>query len=525
MSNMKYNLLGCLLLLWVLFPSCEDRLDVAQRGVQDMDSYYQTDDEANAAIDYCYSIYRSLLSYEYTLKNMLSDEAYAAGGSRSDNSSFEQLNEYLFTVDNSYITYYFTYLYTLVYNANVVLERVTPDTDIKSRCVSEAYFFRAWAYINLIIYWGTPPYVDHTLGQSEYQQPNGDPEALWALVESDLNNAIDGALTVKSNVNDKTSSIRVTKEAAETYLGKAYLFQGKYSEAATALKKVIDSGLYALDDTTDDHFHVSGNYSKEYILFTNHYYDATYWYYAAGFPLPTFQWRFQDTITADWDESEGSNIWISKGYGFLNPTEKLYNAFESGDKRRKNTVITWDEAQEMGFSWGSKSTLYGCEGYLRTKCLCRNEDVITEYSYSYEQGAVFCYPYMRYANVLLMAAEACLQSGDQSGAYNYLSQVRTRAGLTTGSTVTLDDIIKERQTELAFEGVRYEDCVRWGIAAEQFKDNGKQVPSYSKGSASPVSWTDYSSNNPGFQSGKHELLPFPEDEIVTNQNITQNPGY
>ena len=116
------------------------------------------------------------------------------------------------------------------------------------RTVAEAHVFRAWAYFELISMWGTPPLVDHCLQPDEYKQPNGDPAALWDLVNKDLESAISsGALPEKSGANDK-SVWRVTKQYAQAIYGKALLWQKKNSEAARILDEVISSGKYKLFD-------------------------------------------------------------------------------------------------------------------------------------------------------------------------------------------------------------------------------------------------------------------------------------
>jgi hypothetical protein len=128
---------------------------------------------------------------------------------------------------------------------------------------------------------------------------------------------------------------------------------------------------------------------------------------------------------------------------------------------------------------------------------------------------------MRYAEVLLLAAEACLQSGDQAGALNYINQIRTRAKLPNLTTVTLNDIKKEKRLELCMEMVRFQDLVRWGDAATALANRGKQVPVFN---GAVISFP-YTNDTYGFKTGKNELLPFPEHEMGVNQNLKQNPGW
>ena len=112
------------------------------------------------------------------------------------------------------------------------------------RAINEAKVFRAWASFELVTLFGTAPVVDHLLEPGEYRLGNSDPAEMWALIENDLNEAINsGTLPSKSDVNDAEGGIRITKETAQAFLGKAYLFEGKNSEAAAMLDNVIKSTM------------------------------------------------------------------------------------------------------------------------------------------------------------------------------------------------------------------------------------------------------------------------------------------
>ena len=128
---------------------------------------------------------------------------------------------------------------------------------------------------------------------------------------------------------------------------------------------------------------------------------------------------------------------------------------------------------------------------------------------------------MRYAEVLLLASEACLQSGDQTGALNYINQIRTRAKLPLLTSLTLNDIKKEKQLELCVEQVRFQDLVRWGDAATVLANQGNKVPIFD---GTNITYP-YTNDTYGFKAGKHELLPFPEHEMGVNKNLVQNPGW
>ena len=249
MKSMKTrNILLCLTMAvtGVLATSCNDMLDIPQHGSTSFDTFYKTDEEAEEAITAVYSRCAGIYFDSNFIKNLLSDDYWCGGGGRGDNTSMEQLNEYTFSAEHSNIQSLFSGYYSIIYLSNVVLTYVPDETEVQKRARAEAKVFRAFAYIDLISMWGTPPLVTKPLNPSEYKQPNGDPAALWKLVETDLTEAISsGSLREKSSIDDD-SSYRITTQFAKALLGKAYVFQGKWPEACTTLDDMIDDGKYDL---------------------------------------------------------------------------------------------------------------------------------------------------------------------------------------------------------------------------------------------------------------------------------------
>ena len=213
------------------FSSCDSELDIQKHGnLGSMDTYYTTDDNVNSATASLYLQMRSLYFNWYFTKNCLSDDVWSGGGGRGDNAEMEKLNEYTFDADHGMIQGLYSGLYSVIYKANLIIDKVEGDTPVMKRAINEAKVFRAWAHFELVTLYGTAPVVDHLLTPDEYRQANSEPAALWAVVENDLTEAINsGMLPSKSDANDQETGIRVTKELAQAFLGKAYLFQGKNS--------------------------------------------------------------------------------------------------------------------------------------------------------------------------------------------------------------------------------------------------------------------------------------------------------
>ncbi|MCD8209084.1 MAG: RagB/SusD family nutrient uptake outer membrane protein [Bacteroidales bacterium] len=501
---------------------CNSYLDIAKHGnMGSMEDFYETDEDAEQAAAALYLGVDNVFFYWYMLKNMLADDFWCGGGTRGDRPEYEELNEYHFDTDQETINYTYSNLYTLVYYANLILDNLEPDSAVKQRVYAEAKFMRAWAHFELVTLWGTAPIVDHLLKSDEYRQGNGTPEATWEFIENELNEAIDsGWLPSKNGVNDEETTIRVTKELAEALLGKSYLFQGKYSDAATMLDKVINSGLYALWD--GDYgliLQTASNNCCESMFEVQKRNDTDKAWWQWGWTWAYMGWR-----TAYFDISEPAQSEIAMGtYGFGCPQSSLYDAFvaeEGVDGYRLNNVIyTMDQMEAYGMSLTPGMYLMGCEGYMCWKTRSTMDDVVTDNS-SMQVLQWINSPIMRYAEVLLLAAEAQYMTGNTSKATEYVNQIRTRAKAATKSSVTLDDIKVEKRLELCYESVRWQDLVRWGDAASVLGEQGKDVPSYS---TAGVDW-QFHNTEYGFKT-KHNLLPIPRQEIELNPNMTQNEGW
>lgn len=512
----KYIFSGLLLSMAMLFASCEDKLDIGQHGATTFENFYQTDADADEAIIACYGYWRDVYQPSFWIKNLLSDDCYSAGESWTA-ASAQLLSTYTFDSDFSHIKTLYTNLYKVIYNANVLLQYVGEDSAIKLRDRAEAKVFRAMSYIELISLWGTPPLVDHPLSPGEYAQGNGDPATLWALVNQDLKDAIDsGHLEEKGDKDSFT--YRITKQFAQALLGKAYLYQKEYGEAAKVLKEVIQSEKYDLVADFENIQTTRGEESCESLFETNYVYDPNnalgimsdmIWVY--------MHWR-GDMLTFE----EPEQIYSHGGWGFFNPTKEAYDAFVAmNDTYRLNcSMKTYEQMKEMGISVrNSLAYMPDNAGLFSWKYRVYEADVINFWWLRNPNNPRA----MRFAEVLLMAAEACLESGDSSNALAYLNRVRQRAQLPALTAVTLDDIKKEKQCELWMEGCRYQDLIRWGDAARVLSTRGQVRPALLPDGT--VKWDLQQNASAGFKTGKHELLPFPATEMNVNRNMKQNPGW
>ena len=521
---MKKNILYIALLgfMSLMTVSCNSELDIEQHGnMGSMDTYYTTDENINTATASLYLEMRSNYYNWFFLKNLLSDDIWAGGGQRGDNGEMEKLNEYRFDSNHSSIEGVYSGLYSIIYKANLIIDKTQGETAVMKRAINEAKVLRAFSHFELVTLWGTAPVVDHLLSVDEYQQSNSTPEELWAAVEKDLNEALNsGSLPSKADVNDTETGIRVTKEFAQALLGKAYLFQGKYSEAASMLDNVINSNKYALfPGEYDAQFHALANNNCESLFELQKRNDPEQLWTQLDMVFLMQGWR---TSVLMYDGQAAMELAIGT-YGFCNPRESLYDAFvkwEGADGYRlSKTMMNYDQLTAYGVAVQPGAAVYGNEGFFFWKNQSLKSDVITDMSY-FQGGQFINLKMMRYAEVLLMAAEANLQAGNSAKALQYINEIRTRAKETPLTAVTLNDIKTEKRLELCNEGVRYQDLVRWGDGKTAMGEQGKDVPAFT---GSDVQW-NWHNTVYGFQD-RNVLLPIPLKELELNPNMQQNTGW
>ncbi|MCR4569807.1 MAG: RagB/SusD family nutrient uptake outer membrane protein [Bacteroidales bacterium] len=514
------SILGASALL--LAASCSKNLDIPQHSVVSIDDFYQTDTEAEEAIVAAYYQFKTVhsggTSSAAWLMNFLGDELWVGGGSRAD-GTYYQYSEFTFTDGNGVVKNLYAGLYTLIYRCNLVIERVTGDSAVMKRARAEALTMRAWANFELVTLWGTAPLVDHILNQDEYLQGNSESvSVLWNAIETDLNEAISsGALT------DVTGTYRLTKAFAQAMLGKAQLWQNKYSEAAATFDQIINSGKFSLQTDLKDFGTIRGDVTAEDLFCmrgiddaSNSGPNATYHGMWTGLRAEKYEYNYDKSRPA-------TANFATYPFGFqVNVTKSLYDKFlevEGADGYRLNNfVLTYQQMQdEFNTRVKEGMSIYDCEGLFNRKYMIWKDN-----------GSAYRYPLpdhiMRYDEVLCFAAEAQFQAGNQDKALNYINQLRTRAQAPQATSIDLQVIKDESWMELCFEGLRYQNLLRWGEASARLSNRGATHPELQPDGT--VNYVRYNADGTvGFKTGKHELLPFPADEMAVNPNMTQNQGW
>lgn len=535
-----------LLSFGLLFGCSESFLDMDQKGVISIDEFYKTDEDATQAIVACYNMLTTMNGSIWTsmwmAKMSLCDEIYTGGENSGDRPEYQELTTFTFGPTNTVITNVYRYAYMTIYRANKIVDLFTDPTPYQKKVIAEAKTIRALMYLELVSLYGPVPLTIHELSPAEWQAPNSTVDAIYAQIELDLNEAIE-ELPVKSGMKAAGMDIaRISKGTAQAILGKALLYQKKYSEAATVLQKVIDSGEYDLYTLAEL------GYPTNEMAYSQLFRKSTEFGKESLFELSWISTRGNDwsnpygDLWVDPSRTNPSNtVWqlcgprgdqgfiggslgVNGGWGFGYPTVNILSAYrDAGDSVRLHGNIAI-ESQIIAAGGTLRNSLtnnypWGCPGFIRLKYTTwENETAgpVSELNYGTNLRII------RYADVLLMAAEAYLQGGQEDLARPLINKVRNRVNLPSLSVVTLNDIKLERQLELYCEGSRYQDLVRWGDASTVLENQGKSIPT-GIFIDNVMVWN----SNPaaGFKVNRNELFPIPFNEISSNPNVKQNPGY
>jgi hypothetical protein len=492
MMTMKTKILSAsIIAVMAITVGCNEFLDTDPLFTQDAENYFQNESDYEQALIGAYDLLQASF-LDVWIGEIASDNSIAGGESVNDTKGLHEIDDMTHGGVNIELRSVFRWYYTGVTRANYIMEnKDNIDFDGKDLIIAEARFLRAYYYFQLVKYFGDVPLIiDERLGVDEVQGLERTPASeVYAQIEEDLNAA--------SEVIDWTAPVkgRVTKGAVLSLLGKVYLYQEKFSQSATTLDQVISGDEYSLLPDYDQLFTAAseGNsesvFEIEYSGLEGGSYDCLIC--LEGNAAPGFQGirQYNGPVYGD-------------GNSYNLPTQELYDAFSAGDIRRDASVLDLDafiaaqpNASEITYAIGGG----GHTGYYNNKYIKRQGEIGLPDN---DLTSPVNYRAIRYADVLLMAAEAHNRSGNDAQALSYVNLVRARANvpdlLSSGTQLT-EEIWNERRLELSGEGHRFFDLVRTGQAAD-FIDN--------------------------FTPNKNELFPLPQVEIdLAGGNWSQNPGY
>ncbi|MCW3078593.1 RagB/SusD family nutrient uptake outer membrane protein [Segetibacter sp.] len=484
----KIFLLGTVLSM----SSCEKFLETKQYDRSNEAAFYKSASDFEQAVVGSYSTLSSLYhsgNFYFLLTDIRSDNTsvYVPGGSGGPLSKSEY-DDFTLTSNNEHLLGYWNVSYSLIQKTNDIISFVAGssiDPLKKNQYRGEAEVLRALAYFNLVRLYGGVPLV---LGRFDniddsYKKGRNTVDEVYSQIITDLK---DAQTLLVTNRSTGDNSGRADKGIATSLLGNVYLTQKKYAEAAVEFKKVIDMNVYTLMPNYADLFKSGQQGNSETIW--QAYYIAGVSGLGSSFP------NFSAPLS-----SETVLIQTGLAFGWNQPTADIQNTYESKDVRRNSIGDGFTKAAnyypykfiknyvDIGAGTGDGNS--GKDWYI-----------------------------LRYADVLLMYAEAVNESEGPTNAYSSIDKVRTRAGLDPLPTGLSKDqfreaVYLEERRESPFEGHRWFDLVRTGRALSVMNAKVKPLSDANTiGLASPI-------------DAHHLLLPIPSIVREMAPQVTQNPGY
>jgi len=493
---MKTTLKISILLLPFLFitSGCEEFLQKDPQGELTQEEFPVSQSDALLATNAVYSTIREwgYHSGGYPILDIMSDDANKGSNPNDQLPTVGPYDKFSHTTTQDGLDRWWSTLYEGIKRANVVITKVPPiqmDTVLRNRYVAEAKFLRGLYYFDLVRAWGGVPMI--TSLNPPLKVERSTKEEIYDLIVSDLLYAAKNLVERSAQGNEETG--RVTRGAAKSLLAKVYLFQGDFVNAEKYALEVINSDEYELEAFFADANSKLGEHGVESI-----------------FEVGAME--VEGSSGDQYANTQGVRGSPNRGWGFNRPSLDLRNSFEPGDPRLDATIIdlgeTLDGVLILGDGTTPDETLDALNNVIEVECYNQKvwypgTNTITQWGHNRRL--------IRYADVLLIAAEALNENNKPAEALLYLNQVRERARggnisilpdiTETNKNALRDIILNERRHELAMEGHRFWDLIRTGKASSVL---------------GPL----------GFVTGKHELLPIPQNEIdIAQGTLTQNPNW
>jgi starch-binding outer membrane protein, SusD/RagB family len=536
------NTITVSLTLMILFLSgCSDSfLQLSPPAAVEETNFFKTELQANQALAGIYHVLQwGNINQGHTpmvgWAEAASDDAYAGGGSPSDAvgvkgiDTFDNTPFINFTAtDGTYGSVWSIY-YQGVARANVYLaniDKVEASTDFKNITSAEAKFLRAQFNFDLVRWFENVPLLTAPLTDPEqYNQPQATPQAVLDQIAKDL---VD-AMVYLPKKSLKANSGHVTYWSAAATLARVYLYgKGVYgtelnaggktidaTQAKTLLEEIINSGTFSLIPVYADIWKKANEMGSESVWEVSHSSLAL----LSGSTSNQFQ--AQGNYNVLYFAPRGI---ATTGFSNAVPTHSLYTEFETGDARRESTIKTVNSATQAGstsFIRGWQHTGYFNNKYSQYDLEYKTPSGLNEINWAQNNRVI------RYADVLLMASELNI-SADQTKADNYLNLVRKRAGM-PNSVANTANIRHERRVELAGEGVRYWDLLRYGLPyAKTAIDASSLVGPLYNGGGTFTAGQNTAANAyvMNWNIARRGHLPIPPSQVVLSNNVLkQNVGY
>ena len=446
-------------------------------------------------INHCYETLRLKQGFNgswgastYMLANIASDDIIKGGLYYDDLKPYEEIDSLSISTNNSAVLAQWEKNYSGIIHCNKLIEEISEEAPNANRLIAEAKFLRAYYYFNLVRFYGNVPIISSSCYDMYSLPANNTSQEVYAFIKTELA-AIIGALPQKSSLADNEKG-RVTSGAAQTLLAKVNLYTHSWNDVITNLDAVITSGEYNLLANYDSLWSVTQEHNAESI-FEVEYTDTINAQYQSGkAEAGNIDIQFMGVRGLDYDDED-----YKAGWGFCKVTPELVNKYaEIDDTIRLQATVLFADSLKSTYD-----DTYDFTGYYNKKYTTKKR-FTPQNSTMWAQNEVI----MRYADVLLMYAEASAQLGNTGDALANLNMVRSRAQLPEITGISgpslIDTIYAERRLELALESNRYFDVLRWGQAEEAFATEA-------------------------YNPETNGLFPIPSEVILNSMLVKQNDGY
>lgn len=481
-------------LVALLLMSCsDDFLDRQPLDTINTENYPTTAEELVTVVNGAYQPLQwpKLYNLRMWSTDIMAGNSIVGAGGGSDGIETQDMANFVTNTDNAGVLDLWRGPWPGILMSNIVLDaapQMDIDEDIRKRSMGEAHFLRAHYYFILARFFGDVPLITEPQSSDSDLFPPRDPVAqVYELIISDLNAAAE-LLPPKSSYGSENKG-RASKGAAYGMLAKVHLTLGNYQKVVEYATQVENLG-YDLNENYADNFSITNENSIESLFEVQ---------YASNGGYDFWSNENQASWTSPFMGPRGANF-VAGGFGWNQPTQEFVEAYEEGDERKDATVLYEGGPEFDGKEYESR---FSFTGYNTRKFLVPISQV------SAYDNSPLNFPILRYADVLLMKAEALNELGQTALAEDYLNMVRNRAGLDDIEGLSQADfrnaVLHERRVELAFEGQRWFDLIR--------VNNGEYGLNFLR---------SIGRNN---ASQKHLLFPIPQIELDRNPNLVQNPGY
>lgn len=521
------------------FASCKDYMTEIEPGTVLLEDFFISTDAAVQNVTGCYTPlmweYNRTYCPEWFIGDIASDDALKGGGSTTDMADIYDVENWRTTDQNTFALDFYQAQFQGVGRCNLALEYINKmeigideafTQDMKDRLLGEVHYLRAYYYFRLVrLFAGVPLSLDVLRSSDDWNMPRASVDAIFTQILSDLEQA-NAKLWLKSEYPEADMG-RATKGAAQAMLMKTNLYMASpywqkhglsktaaqcYADAKAWGDSIINSGEYDLCPNYEDNFTCAGENGIESV-FEIQYAEVAWGDYGEGFGFTAGS--FTQILV------RSRNSVIGGGWGFNHPTQNLYNEFEAGDIRRDVAILIPDTSINEDYQTITEEIYLGNIMLNNKYGMYRDPSDIGggygKWSLHASRGPLNN-KQIRYADVLLMYAEACLETGDAGTALTYINKVRSRVGLPNAPVADNATLRHERRCELAMEGHRWFDLVRWeGVEGNGLKAH---MDAYKAQESA-----DVQHHIQEFVAGKHELLPIPQGERQVDPLLSQNPGY